>query len=286
MHRVLIGKESQTDLAKEYRVSLQLIHTLISTLKKKKEFIGDMIDEAEKRELLRHEFSEFVDDWYLSGREIVNAERIVNEFRKETLKTIKVEDAKMVMRDFLEMGYSKINKVPMTANSEVNLILRQRAAIEFLHLYQKRTRMIVIDETWIGETNFRRRLWQKKKHKISQKGPSVRPRITMIAALDNNCEVYLSLLQANSDSETMTLYLKELVWVLDQENEQWRKNTVLVMDGAPYHMSKETRVAMSDLNIPLLFFGPYSYLLSPCELFFSLFKSVNINPEGAPVGKK
>ena len=41
----------------------------------------------------------------------------------------------------------------------------------------------------------------------------------MIAAVDNNCEIYLSLLQANSDSETMSLYLKELVKVLDHENE-------------------------------------------------------------------
>lgn len=108
----------------------------------------------------------------------------------------------------------------------------------------------------------------------------------MIAAFDNNCEVYVSLLQANSNSETMELYLTELVQVLDAEDEHWRKTTVLVMDGATYHTSKETRATMSDLHIPLLFLGPYSYLLSPCELFFALFKSKELNPEGAPLGKK
>ena len=125
----------------------------------------------------------------------------------------------MVMKEQLDMSYSKIVKVPVQANSEINLILRQRAAIEFIYLIEKQKRLIVIDETWIGESNFRRRLWQQKRNKISRKGQSVRPRITMIAAVDNNCEIYLSLLQANSDSETMSLYLKELVKVLDHENE-------------------------------------------------------------------
>ena len=46
-------------------------------------------------------------------------------------------------------------------------------------------------------------------------------RVAVIAAIDNNCEVYVSLFQANSDSETMSLFLKELVQILDQENELW-----------------------------------------------------------------
>ena len=129
-------------------------------------------------------------------------------------------------------------------------------------------------------------MWQQKGNKLSRKGQSVRPRITMIAAVDTNCVVYVSLLQANSDSETFGLYLQELVKVLDQENEQWRASTILVMDGASYHTSKETKETMSNLHIPVLFFGPYSYLISPCELFFSLFKSVNINPDNVPMGKK
>ena len=108
----------------------------------------------------------------------------------------------------------------------------------------------------------------------------------MIAAIDNNCEIYVSLLQANSNSETMRLYLTELVRILDQENEEWRKTTVLLFDGASYHTSNETKALMSELHIPVLFYGPYSYLISPCELFFGLFKSVNINPEGVPTGKK
>ena len=68
----------------------------------------------------------------------------------------------------------------------------------------------------------------------------------------------------------MSLYLMELVKTLDAENDQWRKTTVLVMDGASYHVAKETRATMSDLHLPVLFLGPYSYLISPIELFLAV----------------
>ena len=47
MHRVVVGKESQAELAKEYRVSPQFISAILSTFKKKKELLGAMILESE-----------------------------------------------------------------------------------------------------------------------------------------------------------------------------------------------------------------------------------------------
>jgi hypothetical protein len=37
----------------------------------------------------------------------------------------------------------------------------------------------------------------------------------------------------------MSLFIKELVANLDYEDKNWRKNSVLVWDGAGYHTSKE-----------------------------------------------
>ena len=54
----------------------------------------------------------------------MTAEFLAQEFKKETQKTIKIKAAKLIMKEQLDMSYSKIVKVPVTANSEVNLILR------------------------------------------------------------------------------------------------------------------------------------------------------------------
>jgi hypothetical protein len=80
----------------------------------------------------------------------------------------------------------------------------------------------------------------------------VRPRITMIVALDTAGEIYFSLLQANSDSDTMRLFMKELIIRLDLEDKKWRSNTVLVWDGAGYHTSKEMMEFLENQQVPVL----------------------------------
>ena len=67
----------------------------------------------------------------------------------------------------------------------------------------------------------------------------VAPRITLVAALDSRGSLYASLLQANSDSDTMQLFFTEYIKTLDAEDRNWRSNSVIVLDNASYHDSKE-----------------------------------------------
>ena len=61
---------------------------------------------------------------------------------------------------------------------------------------------------------------------------AVAPRISMIMALDTDGIVYACLTQVNTDSKIMSLYLQELVKMLDKRDLQWRKTHVLLVDGA------------------------------------------------------
>ena len=61
------------------------------------------------------------------------------------------------------------------------------------------------------------------------------PRVSMILAIDNNGEAYVSLSQSNSNSSMMALFIKDLVRILDKENTDWRRDTIWFWDGAPYH---------------------------------------------------
>ena len=84
----------------------------------------------------------------------------------------------------------------------------------------------------------------------------------------------------------MDAFFRHLVAKLDKERKNWRKDTILIIDNAPYHTSSETLATLESLNIPVMFTGPHSYDACPCELFFSQFKSVDINPRHIPLGKK
>ena len=78
------------------------------------------------------------------------------------------------------------------------------------------------------------------------------------------------------------MFFRHLVRKLDNENRYWRKKTVILMDGAPYHTSQETVSLLEELDIPVMFLGPHSYDAAPCELFFAWFKNADINPRRIP----
>ena len=112
------------------------------------------------------------------------------------------------------------------------------------------------------------------------------PRISMIMGLDTSGAVYISLLQANSNGSVMDIYFRALVKQLDKERAQWRKDTVIILDNAPYHTSKATMRLLESLEIPVLFTGPHSYAAAPCELWFASFKSCDVNPRKVSTSKR
>ena len=60
--------------------------------------------------------------------------------------------------------------------------------------------IINVDETWLGMSDFRRMKWTFRDRPDSVPKKMVLPRISMITGLDTKGEVYISLLQANSNS--------------------------------------------------------------------------------------
>ena len=108
----------------------------------------------------------------------------------------------------------------------------------------------------------------------------------MIAAIDTDGRVYASLSHANTDSDTLFLFVYWLVKQLDQETPDWRNNTVFLMDGAAYHRSEKARKYFASLKLEVIYTGPYSAPSSPIELLFGAMKRGNLNPNGVRTGKR
>ena len=128
-------------------------------------------------------------------------------------------------------------------------------------------------------------IWAKRGSTHGVPIKSVCPRISLIAALDNFGEVYACITQVNTDSKIMGLYLKELVKLLDQKDEQWRNDTIILHDGAMYAKSKNTQRCLRDMQIPYMLLAPHSYNVAPIELLFGALKNSDLNPEQLPTGK-
>ena len=135
-------------------------------------------------------------------------------------------------------------------------------------------------------SDFRKTKWFFHNETTSTSSMVMVPRISMIAAIDTDGEVYVTLTQSNSNSSIMEMYFRHLVKVLDRKSRYWRNHTVILLDGAPYHTSKVTKEILDELEIPTMYLGPHSYDAAPIELFFAWFKSADINPRKVSQGKK
>ena len=60
-----------------------------------------------------------------------------------------------------------------------------------------------------------------------------------------------------NNSITFILFLIKLSSYLDGVNVNWRQNTIIMVDNAPYHRSKLAKERYTTLKIPLMYLGPY-----------------------------
>ena len=109
----------------------------------------------------------------------------------------------------------------------------------------------------------------------------------MIAAVSSEGYVWLALTQCNTDENVMQMFLSRLAQVLTKELKgSWRDEVVLLMDGASYHRSAETRACIKQLRLQVVLSAPYSYASAAAETFFAHFKRGEFNPQGRKTGKR
>jgi hypothetical protein len=155
-----------------------------------------------------------------------------------------------------------------------------------LDLYNADKIILNIDESWVGESDFRRMKWGPRRSTNSMRERVIAPRVTLIMAHDSNGELFMSLSQSNTDNLFFQLFLKHLVELLDVKRPSWRATHVFLLDGAGYHTQDETLEQIVRLKIPVIFSGPYSYDAAAAELAFGYLKSQDVNQMGLSTGKK
>ena len=70
----------------------------------------------------------------------------------------------------------------------------------------------------------------------------------------------------------MEVFFTHFIRMMNAKNPDWRKETIIMMDNAPYHTSNLMMEFYEDHQLPIFFTAPHSYSASPVELFFAHFK--------------
>ena len=84
----------------------------------------------------------------------------------------------------------------------------------------------------------------------------------------------------------MLIFLTKLVDQLDISLPSWREDTVILLDGAKYHVGSKVREYMRKMKLDVIWSGPYSYDAAPIERLFGQLKLGEINAENQATGKR
>ena len=147
-------------------------------------------------------------------------------------------------------------------------------------------RVINIDESAIKFTDHRNRSWVPKGNR-NQVSSNVRLEgINIICALASSGEVFYTVNLGKTNSDSFAWFMIKMVEHLDDQDHDWRKNTVIMVDNAQYHRSDATKRLIANLNIPVLFMGPYQFRVAPVEMMFNYVKQHHLNPLRTKVSSK
>ena len=128
-------------------------------------------------------------------------------------------------------------------------------AKKMFELLDQDKRIINIDETWLPHFDYRNKKWRKRGETNTMSSKALNPRVNMIAAVDTDGHLYMSLTQFNTDTDVMLMFLSRLASVLSQEKNDWREDTYWLLDNASYHRSREVRECLKKLGVKIILSG-------------------------------
>ena len=67
-----------------------------------------------------------------------------------------------VLRHHLKMRFRKVKRTPFAGNTDKSLALRHLCAKQIIKLMEAGKRLVNIDESWLSDTDLRRRKWREQ----------------------------------------------------------------------------------------------------------------------------
>ena len=146
-------------MAQEFKLTGQLVHVLVKEAEKGPEKLGLLRQQEQESAQKRQAIEETVTERLVNNMAIARAQQVQAAVSTRTGLEVSLPLVRKTMRKELGMGYRKAATVPVQANSERCLVLRQQYALRMFPLLESGRRIINVDESWLSQTRFVRRMW-------------------------------------------------------------------------------------------------------------------------------
>ena len=121
-HRAIVGCEAQKDLAKEYRVSQVVVSLLICQVRKKPEYLAELIAQRTEKQQLELKLADYIEALMKHGFQIRTVKQVRDMFEAATSISLHEHQVRGLMKKVLLLSYKKIVRLAPQANSLENRI--------------------------------------------------------------------------------------------------------------------------------------------------------------------
>ena len=205
------------DAALVFNVKPRMVWKLVHQVRCLEQSYNSIRERQETRQHQREQAAEFVAGKLKQGDHIWTAQQVKTSLLAEANLNLSVAEVRKVLREKLNMRYRVLKKVEYQGNSERCLVTRMLYAQKMLELLGEGKRIINIDETWLPHLDFRSKKWRQRGERNTISARQLGHRVNMIAALDTDGNIYMSLTQFSTDSDVMLMFMTHLCTTLTSE---------------------------------------------------------------------
>ena len=158
IHAAIVLQLPWKEITKEHRVSMATVGMLVGKAKKNPKFISEIHNKRDAWIAKENAIRNVVDQMIQEDVFVDNCRAVIARVSEQDGPQCTEREVRLVMKA-MGMTYRKVKHIPIGANSNRNLILRQRFVMAALAKDNKQRVYLNVDETWIGMSDFRRMKW-------------------------------------------------------------------------------------------------------------------------------
>ena len=197
---------------------------------------------------------------------------IAEEYEKTHNRRLSLMTLSRVMRYHLDFHYRKTSIKNPKLLEECSILMAFCFLRTIIRSMELGLNIVYLDEVGFTLDNKNFYTWKKKDDffyggaKNNQK-----TKLNIILSIDENQILYGKFLNKNIDSDDFIQYMDEF---FERINEEERKNMLVVMDNAKFHVSRKVKNYFENKNIKVITTVPYLSTFNSIELLFRSFKNI------------
>lgn len=193
IHAVQHDFQQHKDVAAQYKIHPTLVGRLIKKNKADPFFLSKHLRKEQEKKAQTEATVHVVSKLLQRGAPIESSKKVQDEILTTFNLEVQGSMIRTTMKKQLHMSFRTVKKIPKQGNTERCLVLRQQYALKLLPLLEAGRRVINVDESWLRDTTFFRKLWAPKADACSVPMSTVAPRLSVIAAIDTEGHAWFSL---------------------------------------------------------------------------------------------